>query len=155
MKSYEEFVEAASTAQVQFRVDVDGQAAPAVDALFHLPILALSLLVVVSAKARAVHTAELSSWTGALLSQHFGGLRVAARKLEWSVTLRARCADALVFLEEAEFVDVVGERRRIEATQKGKDFIQKAKRDTGEVGILIRALIHAEIRIRITGRMLF
>src|ERR1039458_3213785 len=107
MKSLDQFTEEARRAQLRLHVDPDHLnrvARLSSDGLFHVPLLALCILVVARAKKGSLATADLAAWTGATLGRHFSGIEAAHRKLEWSFQHRRRCADALVFLENVQLL---------------------------------------------------
>jgi hypothetical protein len=110
-----------------------------VDALFHLPLLALAVMVI--ARRTPFSTVHLGRNVTLLLVEHFGALRNSPHGLETSITLRRRCADALAFLEAARLTTVSQERQRIVTlTQEGKAHIDRAARDSTDLGLFVRQL---------------
>ena len=110
-----------------------------VDALFHLPLLALAVMVI--ARRTPFSTVHLGRKVTLLLVEHFGALRHSPHGLETSITLRRRCADALAFLEAVGLTTVSQERHRIVAlTQEGKAHIDRAARDSTDLGLFVRQL---------------
>ena len=75
-----------------------------VDALFHLPVLALTIMT--AARHKPFETVALGRTVARMLVERFTALRDTPRTLERSVTMRRRAVEALVFLEMA------GPRRR-------------------------------------------
>src|SRR5260370_12291341 len=75
---------------------VSGHAPETIDALFHLPLLALAAMVI--ARNEPFRTVDLGRSVAMLLVEHFPALRHSRHGIEMSFTLRRRCADALAFL---------------------------------------------------------
>jgi hypothetical protein len=118
------------------------------DALFHLPLLALCTLVI--AKLGPLTTDQTGRRVALLLIGAFQGLR-NVNTLEWSMTLRRRCAEALTFLEAAKLVQVAngGDRRAITLTAGGKTHFAKGYRDESDLGHLVRRLVRAQSRLKL------
>jgi hypothetical protein len=115
------------------------------DALFHLPLLALAVMVI--ARHAAFRTIALGRTVAALLVEHFSGLRTSPHGLETSITLRRRCADALAFLEAAGLTAVTDDSLRfVSLTASGKDRLDLALRDTTDLGMFVRQLRRSHVR---------
>ncbi len=147
MKRLDQFTEDARKAGLHLRVDsehLDRVARLGNEGLFHVPLLALCILIVARAKKGTLATADLAAWTGATLGRHFSSIEAAHRKLEWSLQHRRRCADALVFLENVQLV-VVEEKphRCVRCTDKGLEFVRSVLGRADEVGFVSRGLIRA------------
>lgn len=124
-----------------------GRAPETMDALFHLPLLALAAMVI--ARRTPFRTIVLGRSVAMLLVEHFGGLRHSRHGLETSLTLRRRCADALAFLEAAGLVTVSQDRQRVVTlTQAGKTHIDRSGRDASDLGLLIRQLRINQERVK-------
>jgi hypothetical protein len=109
------------------------------DALFHLPLLALAAMII--ARRTPFRTAVLGRNVAMLLVEHFAALRRSPHGLETSLTLCRRCADALAFLEAAGLALISQDRQRIvTVTQAGKNHIDRAARDATDLGLLVRQL---------------
>lgn len=109
------------------------------DALFHLPLLALAIMVV--ARYSSFRTVALGRTIATLLLEHFVALRSSPHGLETSVTLRRRCADALAFLEAAGLTAVTDDGLRyVSLTASGKAHLDLALRDTTDLGMFVRQL---------------
>lgn len=114
------------------------------DDLFHVPLIALCILVVARAKRGTFITADLAAWTGATLVQHFTAMQAQQQKLEWSLQHRRRCADALVFVESLGLVSVVqGTDRGVRCSASGFALIGKLLREENDTGFLVRGLERA------------
>ncbi len=106
---------------------VPGQSPETIDALFHLPLLALAAMVI--ARNEPFRTVDLGRSVAMLLVEHFAALRHSRHGIEMSFTLRRRCADALAFLEASGLAAVSGDRQRIiTLTQAGKNHIDRGSR---------------------------
>jgi hypothetical protein len=115
------------------------RAPEAIDALFHLPLLALAIMVI--ARRTPFSTTLLGRRVTSLLVEHFTALRQSSHGLETSITLRRRCADALAFLEAAGLTAVSQDRQRIVTlTQEGKSHLDRAARDATDLGLFVRQL---------------
>jgi len=111
------------------------------EGLFHVPLLALCILIVSQGKKGELCTADLAAWTGATLGNHFSGIDAARRKLEWSIQHRRRCADALVFLENVGLVTITqGQDRSVRCTDTGYTFVRKLLQQADETGVFCRSL---------------
>lgn len=110
-----------------------------VDALFHLPLLALAVMVI--ARRTPFPTVHLGRKVTLLLVEHFGAFRHSPHGLDTSLTLRRRCADALAFLEAAGLTTVSGDDHRIVTlTDEGRAHIDRAARDATDLGLFVRQL---------------
>jgi len=109
------------------------------DALFHLPLLALASMVI--ARRTPFRTALLGRNVTILLLEHFAALRHSPHGLETSLTLRRRCADALAFLEAAGLAMISQDRQRlVTLTPAGKNQLDRTARDATDLGLLVRQL---------------
>lgn len=117
------------------------------DALFHLPLLALAMMVI--ARRTPFRTLALGRKVAMLLVEHFTALRRSPHGIETSLTLRRRCADALAFLEAAQLVAVSPDsRREVTLTQGGKRHFDRAAREANDLGLLIRELARNQERVK-------
>lgn len=133
-----------------FRLDVDADTLPELrrpadtDALFHLPLLALAILVI--SKSEVLTSDRTGLRVAHLLIEYFQSLR-DIRTLEWSITLRRRCAEALTFLEAATLVQVQGhDLRAVDLTARGRELLTRGLRDETDLGQLLRGLMRAQAR---------
>jgi hypothetical protein len=124
-----------------------GRAPETMDALFYMPLLALTVMVI--ARRTPFRTVALGRSVAMLLVEHFVALRQSPHGLETSITLRRRCADALAFLESAGLAMVSEDRERtITLTQAGKKHIDGCMRDTSDLGLLMRHLRITQERVK-------
>lgn len=154
MSSYDELLAEAARTGVQLELpretSIKARAQQFADTVFHTPIIALTILVVTFSE-KNFFTSELSRWSGNVLAQLCYGSTKAASKLEWSIVLHARCAEALVFLENAGFVGVSSDDKRIQITQTGRDFLRSGFKDEDQLGRLLRDMLKAHSFVRARG----
>ena len=123
------------------------RAPEALDALFHLPLLALAMMVIV--RRSPFETATLGRRVAMLLAEHFSPLQRSPHRLETSVTLLRRCAEALAFLEASKLVTVSEDsRREVELTRDAKHHLGRAAREPSDLGLLVRGLIRNQGRVQ-------
>lgn len=154
MKTLAELASEATEAKVRLDINPDGfsDAKEPQESLFHTPLLALTILVICRLKKDQFATADLTTWTLGTLSNHFKALQISRSRLQWSVSLRRRNADALVFLENLSLVKVEGDSSRIlKITDEGRSLIGKASRQPDERGLLVRQLARAYRAVEHTG----
>lgn len=117
-----------------------------IDALFHLPLLALAVMIVACRKP--FRTTVLGSNVALLLTEHFTALRNTPHALETSLTLRRRCADALAFLEAAGLVVVSPDpMRTVTLSTSGKSNLDRIARDASDLGLLVRQMRITQDRV--------
>jgi hypothetical protein len=123
------------------------RAPDAADALFHLPLLALAVMVI--ARRTPFQTVALGRNVALLLAEHFAALRRMPQRLETSLTLRRRCADALAFLEAAKLASVSPDaRREVTLTPTGRTQLDRAGRADNDLGLLVRQLRTNQERVK-------
>ncbi|MCY1079232.1 hypothetical protein [Archangium lansingense] len=161
MSTYEDLIEQAAQAGVQLNIRDESQRgseqpdkplrhqSPA-EIIFHTPIIALAILIV-SFSEKVFHTGELSRWTANVLAQLCYGSTKTASALEWSIILHARCAEALVFLENASLATVSTTDKRITISSTGREFIRERLKSTEDIGQLLRALLRAHSFVQARG----
>ncbi len=126
--SFDDWIKSPESEKVRLKILVatDEERVSGADTLLHVPLLALTLLAVAQYLRGEFRTAEISAWAAAVLSERAFGDRRSFKRYAWSVELRARCADALVFLEAAGLVAVTGDgpERWIELSDRGRSFVE-------------------------------
>jgi hypothetical protein len=128
------------------RESTTGRAPERVDALFHLPLLALAVMVI--ARRKPFRTTVMGSEVALLLTEHFTALKHTPHALETSLTLRRRCADALAFLEAAGLVVISPDRlRTVTLSSASKSNLDRATRDATDLGLLVRQLKVTQDRV--------
>jgi hypothetical protein len=116
-----------------------------VDALFHLPLLAL--VIMTAARHKPFPTVALGRTVARVLVERFRALRDTPTVLERSVTLRRRAVEALVFLEMAGLVIVSDDdRREISISAEGQGRLDRARRAQDEQAFFLRQLRSAQDR---------
>lgn len=155
MRSLDEIAAEATQTKVRLRLDTDAitqVAGITVDGLFHTPLLALTILVIARARKSGLATTDLATWTLATLVKHFETLKLSRGRIQWSVLLRRRCSDALVFLENASLASVrEAPARTVMISTSGRSFIGKLERNTDEIGVLVRRLQRANRAVEQSG----
>ncbi len=154
MTTLDELVSAMADARVRFNlsepaieraVDFDP------DAVLFPPLLALTTLLVAGGR-KDLRASEAPIWTAASLTEHFVGLGTLSPKLQRSVAVRSRCADALIFLENAQLVEVgPGPERFVVCTSAGNGFVRAARKRVDELGLLVRGLDRAHSAVTARG----
>jgi hypothetical protein len=145
------FLESVSERDLKLRPqDADALRARApetIDALFHLPLLALAVIVI--ARRTPFQTVAMGRSVALLLAEHFNALRRSPHGLQTSLTLRRRCADALAVLEAAGLVTVSADgRREVALSPSGKQHMDRISRDRTELGLFVRQLRVSQERAR-------
>jgi hypothetical protein len=147
MRTLDEVVQLATDQRIRLLVsssELDRIAGSEGDTIFHTPLLAITILVIIRERRAGLGTSDVATWTLATLAQHCRGLGVKPAKLQWSVPLRRRCADALVFLENSGMIAVdTRSSRALALAPLGREFITGRARATDEAGVLVRKLQRA------------
>jgi len=117
------------------------------DALFHLPLLALAIMVI--ARQTPFRTTLLGRKIAMLLVEHFVALANSPQGVETSLTLRRRCADALAFLEAVRLVSVSSDNQRVVTlTEIGRRELDKAMQEESDLGLLVRQFRVKQDRVK-------
>lgn len=114
------------------------------EAIFHLPLLAITILMLTKGHSKPV-VEVLGQLVGECLERTFVGFRGSAQHLGWSATLRVRTVQALSFLEVAKLVYVEPRTRQISATDLGRSVIGKALADDSDLQSTLQ-VIHRSYR---------
>lgn len=157
MRSLESLLDEIQKSGARLQVDVaTARKVPSdLDVVFHVPLIAITVLVVAQLEKARLTTAELSRWVSGVLSEHCFGASDAIRRFQWSVVLRERSATALLFLEAAGLATVsTDEQRTVTVTEQGKKLLRTAAADEDEWGSLVRGLSKAYGAARARGLML-
>ncbi len=110
-------------------------------ALFHVPLLAMVIVLIAQYRKGELRASEASVWTAATLANSYLGLRTQQRlMLEWSATFRERCAGAMAILETLELIELNGADRKLLLSDKGKQTVRDMLAGTDETGLLARKL---------------
>lgn len=141
------------------RLDLDVQSVRRVPAdlgvVFHVPLIAVAILVTANQEKAKLTTGEISRWVAGVLSEHCFGATDAIRRYQWSMVLRERAAEALVFLESSGFVNVSeGDPRVVKLSAEGSKLLSTAKRSQDRWGALVRDLIRSHTAAQARGLVL-
>jgi hypothetical protein len=110
------------------------------EALFHLPLLALTILLLASDR-RKPKTDELGQLVGECFERTFIGFKGSSQHLGWSANLRVRTVRALTFLETARLVTVDAVSQRIGIGELGKKVIDAAlEKEDSDLGYMLRVI---------------
>ncbi len=144
------FLEGIAGAELKFSFSASeisiGRPPEKMDALFHLPLLALATMVI--ARNKSFPTSSLGRVVAQLLIEHLNALHQAPHGLETSITLRRRCADALAFLEAAGLTDISPDRQRlVTLSRNGKTHLDRAAQHETDLGLLVRQLRISQHRV--------
>lgn len=155
MKTLSEIAAAATSSNVRLRLDpheLTRASRDTAEGLFQIPLLALTILVIARARTSGLPTTDVTTWTLATLVRHFDALRVVRGRIQWSVALRRRCADALVFLENVGLASVQEVPvRTLSISGEGRDFVGRLSRNADELGVLVRELERAHHAVEQSG----
>ena len=127
--NYEAFFQEVKDSGIELSFDNAGSSPPARlsnEALFHLPLLAITILVLAKDK-RKPKANQIGQLVGECFERLFTGFKGSSQHLGWSANLRVRTVRALTFLEAAGLVDVV--LNRVSATEKGRRVLRDALSD--------------------------
>lgn len=109
------------------------------EALFHLPLLALTVLLF-SKGRRKPRTEQLGQLVGECFERTFPGFKGSSQHLGWSANLRVRTVRALTFLETAKLVDVGQHDSKIIATRLGQKVIAKALDADSDLAVTLHSI---------------
>jgi hypothetical protein len=124
-----------------------GRAPETMDAMFYMPLLALTVMVI--ARRTPFRTVALGRSVAMLLVENFSALSHSTHGLETSITLRRRCADALAFLEASRLVMVSDDgERTVTLTALGRKRFDTCLRDPSDLGLLVRQLRITQERVK-------
>ncbi len=95
------------------------------EALFQLPLLAMSVLAI-SKGASKPHLPEIGQLIGECLERTVAGFKGSSQYIGWSANLRIRTIKALHFLEISELAEVDIRTKEIHPTDKGREVSRRA-----------------------------
>lgn len=123
--NYEEFFERVRDRGVNFDFDNEKPSQGCLlsnEALFHLPLLALTILLL-SKGRRKPKSQQIGQLVGECLEKSLLGFKGSAQHVGWSANLRVRTVKALNFLEVSSLVKVDQNKGVISSTDLGKKVI--------------------------------
>jgi hypothetical protein len=137
---YEEFFQVVKDVKPDFsnvKAHADGYTPLSNDALFHIPLLAISILAL--CKVRGKFTLpEVGQVIGECFERTLPGFKGSAQLLAWSSNLRVRTINALCFLEDSGLVTVLEtSEKEITATKLGKEIIDNTLAEDTELSYVI------------------
>lgn len=150
-----EFFSEVKKAEVEVSFDFPQVAPPARlsnEALFHLPLIAITLLMIAKGRVKPA-VGEIGQVIGECFEQTFPGFRGSAQHLGWSASLRVRTVQALAFLEQAGLVEVDGISNKIAATNAGRLVIERAISAGGELSSNLVVMERSYRNIRIDRQL--
>lgn len=139
---YEQFFQEASEKEIVLPLDrFSGSAQHRLsnEALFHLPLLAMTILLL-SKTRRKPKSDELGQLIGECFERTFSGFKGSSQHLGWSANLRMRTVKALTFLETVGLVEVDRHDSRIKATEFGKKVVSKALDVQSDLGYTLNLI---------------
>ncbi|MGP9687202.1 hypothetical protein [Halomonas sp. AOP25-F1-15] len=120
-------------------VGIAGQHRLSNEALFHLPLLAMTILLL-SKSRRKPKSEEIGQLVGECFERTFSGFKGSSQHLGWSANLRMRTVKALTFLELANLVEVDRGDSRIKIKELGKKIISKAVDSDSDLGFTLKLM---------------
>jgi len=137
---YEDFFQSAKDIKPDFsniKANEEDYTPLANDALFHLPLLAISILALCKIRGKFT-VSEVGQVIGECFERTLPGFKGSAQLLGWSSNLRVRTINALCFLEDSGLVTVsMKSDKEINATKLGKNLIDKTLADDTELSYVI------------------
>lgn len=109
------------------------------EALFHLPLLAMTILLL-SKSRRKPKSEEIGQLVGECFERTFSGFKGSSQHLGWSANLRMRTVKALTFLESANLVEVDREDSRIKIKELGKKVVSRAIDSDSDLGFTLKLM---------------
>lgn len=113
------------------------------DALFHLPLLAMTVLMLARARSKP-RVERLGQLVGECMERTFVGFVGSAKLLGWSASLRVRTVQALTFLEMTGLVTVEGQDKSICITKSGSLLLKEALKDGSDLGYTLARIARAQ-----------
>lgn len=110
------------------------------EALFHLPLLAITILMLASDRKKP-KVDELGQLVGECFERTFKGFKGSSQHVGWSANLRVRTVRALTFLETSNLVTADAVNKRIGLTSLGKKVVDAALVDEEtDLGYTLRVI---------------
>ncbi|PTQ66854.1 hypothetical protein C8R26_1454 [Nitrosomonas oligotropha] len=137
---FDEFFTESERLKINLRINRDSPKAPLLlnnEALFHLPFLAMVVLML-SSVSRKPKVHELGQLVGECLEKTLSGFKGSAQDIGWSSNLRVRTVKALTFLELTHLVTIDQNTKTITATPTGRKIIEGAISGTTNLAITLQ-----------------
>jgi hypothetical protein len=116
------------------------------EALFHLPLLAMTILMIATSRSRP-QVEHLGQLVGECFERTFIGFQGSAQILGWSASLRVRTVQALTFLESTGLVNISGPGKIIAASELGRSVIAKARKGGTDLAFTLSVVARAHRNI--------
>ena len=107
------------------------------DALFHIPLISISVLVLVKSSSKEISAGEIGRLVGLILEETIPGFKGSSQILGWSSTLRQRTAEAIAFLEQIKLISVT-ELHQLSITEDGNRFVLELRKENTDLGQAVR-----------------
>lgn len=108
------------------------------DALFHIPFIAMSILILCRDRKFSVTSGNIGQIIGTVFERTFPAFKNSSQMLSWSGNLRARTTKAHIFLEESHLVKT--NSSEIELTEEGRKFIGEIVIENSSLGLALRGI---------------
>ncbi|MBE0614131.1 MAG: hypothetical protein IH604_10735 [Burkholderiales bacterium] len=141
--NYDEFFTEGAKLQLRVtaeRADIGDAVTLSNEALFQLPFLAMTVLMLAKGKRKPLMS-EIGQLVGECLERAIAGFKGSSQDIGWSANLRIRTVKALTFLETANLVSLHRATKAISTTETGRNVIERAINTDGR---LANALITVE-----------
>jgi len=109
------------------------------EALFHLPLLALTILIL-SKDRRKPRSQQIGQLVGECLEKSLLGFKGSAQHIGWSANLRVRTVKALNFLEVSSLVKVDQKKGIILSTELGNRVIDTLFKQDTDLSYTLRVI---------------
>lgn len=140
--NYENFFEKVRDDNVNFNFDNEKLKLGGMlsnEALFHLPLLALTILLL-SKGRRKPKLQQIGQVVGECLEKSLLGFKGSAQHIGWSANLRVRTVKALNFLEISSLVKVDNIKGIIESTELGNKVINSLFEQNTDLSYTLRVI---------------
>lgn len=107
------------------------------EALFHLPLLAMFILMMAKGKKKP-RSDELGQVVGECIERTLAGFKGSSQHIGWSGNLRVRTVNALAFLELADLVQVDRNSKFVSATGRGASIYSVATQGEGNLAMTLQ-----------------
>jgi len=140
--NYEEFFEKVRDKGISFGFDNEKESLGGLlsnEALFHLPLLALTILTLSKGK-RKPKLQQIGQLVGECLEKSLLGFKGSAQHIGWSANLRVRTVKALNFLEVSSLVKVDKNKGTILSTELGNKVVNTLFEQDTDLSFTLRVI---------------
>lgn len=111
------------------------------EALYYLPLISLNVLLLIRSKTNGYKLNDMNEWVVGIFKNLYGRLSESGLELLWSISMKRKIADAVVFLEATGLVVVSdSSARMVKITKEGRALINQCLKDKSEQGVLLRKI---------------